>query len=205
MKCKVGDKVIVNSGLKGDTHIGNIFCDPNMAAMNGKILTIITVDEGASYGADHYHVKENDWVWSDGMVTLCSPINLLEPCFLIEDCVGNTAMIMNSQDGLVFYSDEMCDDPKLVLDYFDTNLVAKDVDIINDEDDNYFDEDEFHTVERIYGLAKASYAECCDTGSYSGNRKLIWTRPAAVVTELTLDEVAKLAGVPVSQLKIKKQ
>lgn len=63
MKYKVGDKVRVKNGLKGDNYYGYTRFDCDMEKYCGKLLTI---RELSPYG-ESYRVLENHWWWTDKM------------------------------------------------------------------------------------------------------------------------------------------
>lgn len=66
-KYKIGDKVRVRTDLDNKKLYGNIGVGSIMINMGGKILTIRQVDCTPGHYS-HYHVKENDWNWTDEML-----------------------------------------------------------------------------------------------------------------------------------------
>lgn len=65
MRFKVGDKVKVKSNLVAGNNYSGVFCNKEMAAMDGKIFTICMV---VTERLPHYDVEENSWRWADDML-----------------------------------------------------------------------------------------------------------------------------------------
>ena len=68
-KYKVGDRVRVRTDLETTCRYGDIGVINHMMSNLGKTLTISSLEETDFYGeyCPHYHVKENQWNWTDEM------------------------------------------------------------------------------------------------------------------------------------------
>lgn len=180
-KYNVGDKVIVRPDLYvGMTGLGESVTS-QMAALAGKIVTIRSVRYDGSYLIQ----EETIYNWTDAMfaqkATELSTIPKLEAGMLVVRKDGKMRIVVPSKKSMV------------LTDCCGANLSLSDY-----KSDLTFPGESTYDVEKVYGLTKGY--------SISNNtyeRDLLWERTKPV-TELTLEQVAKLAGVDVANLKIKK-
>lgn len=194
-KFKVGDKVIVKQRTQSKYSYRLVFTDI-MAQMAGKICTIKSVTE---YTSDLdpapipddgciYTLKEdcmlNGWVSSE--LELCPnsmTISDLKPGMILK-LRNNKKLVVLKAPELIFLGVTGCELPKMYNSDM-TYLESKNWDIMKVYEgcENYW----------INGLS-----------SYLNNPgDLIWERTE--YTELSMQEIADKFGIPIKQLKIKKQ
>jgi hypothetical protein len=194
MKLKVGNKVTVRRDLIDSREQGSNgwYSNYEMITMAGEVVTIFAVK------SDHYHIIEDDgeWGWTDEMFDFAdaSPLNFLQADGMVvfrekDNYVPALHKIVQKADGtFTFTTENGCG-------WID----ASDYDEDGIHQGGTVSKNKDYDLMEIYAPAKESkYAgKFVTTG-----RELLWKR--AEVKELTLEEVTKLAGCDVSQLKIKK-
>lgn len=87
MNFKAGDKVRVREDLRNGSRYNNVFCNEDMERISrdNAVLTIervIDIDK-----VNRYYVKENDWQWTDDMLSKCEPLLTWEPWWSSERSV----------------------------------------------------------------------------------------------------------------------
>lgn len=185
-KYNVGDKVVVRPDLKcGMIGLGDSVM-PSMERLAGRMVTINSV----RYNDTSYTVKEDDYNYTDAMFvqkveTLGFSKKNLKVGYIVILRSGAEFFVVNAgNDGNLFFGHPSGTYAR--LSEFKDNLTCN----CSNRND----------VMKVYGFA----SDLSQTVTLAkGSRKLLWERELPI-TELTMEQVAKLAGVDVANLKIKK-
>jgi hypothetical protein len=194
MAIKVGDTI----KFRSDLVVGKTYSHPNsscdidflieMKKFRGKSAEVRAISS-----KDNVLIVGSDYYFNPAMFYF-DPIDMLEPGYVVElrkyDYERETFffIVMPTEEGLAFVND--CYDSFSVSEYYTSDLKRKDG--IKGGD-----------IVAIYGLNRNADHAFTFGKDY---RKLVWQeKEPQKVVELTMEEVAKLAGYSVDQIKIRKE
>lgn len=190
-KYNVGDKVVIADVKYGQEYDEGCRVTPSMASISGKTVTIKYVTP--IIPTDRYIVTGEIGYFSNSMIER----KVEEKMFNKSDLkVGQIVELRNGSKRMVM--------PKAGT----SMLVFIGENGQYGESDNYSSDlksynDVLYDIVKVFSCSdyssKVLSFDCTDYGS----RKVLFERQAEV-KELTMDQIAALAGIPVSQLKIKK-